>query len=144
MTIHVGFTGTQQGMTPEQKATLSECLRLYLVINKNNDMHFHHGDCIGADAEAHDIAASLGYTIHIHIPTIESKRAFCKPGIVYPPAPYLERNHAIVDACNILYATPKEYVEQLRSGTWATIRYAKKQDCPIRIILPYGDILTEE
>ena len=62
---HIGFTGTQQGMTLRQKQQLNEILRdLY---DKGNRW-FHHGDCIGADAEAHDIATAIGYHILVHPP----------------------------------------------------------------------------
>jgi len=44
---------------------------------------------------------------------------------VWPAKPYLERNHDIVDATDYLIFAPKTRHEQLRSGTWATYRYAK-------------------
>jgi hypothetical protein len=101
-----------------------EFTRLYAV-------EFHHGDCVGADAEADDLIAQIGgCKIVIHPPDNPRKRAFKTryPGrIVLPAKPYLMRNHDIVDATDILIAAPKTNEEELRSGTWATIRYAMKQ-----------------
>ena len=34
---------------------------------------FHHGDCIGADAEAHDIAVAMACEIVIHSPIVEDQ-----------------------------------------------------------------------
>ena len=57
-----------------------------------------------------------------------------------PPKDYLDRNHDIVDQTDLLIATPKENTEVLRSGTWATIRYAKKINKPTWIIETNGNI----
>jgi predicted Rossmann fold nucleotide-binding protein DprA/Smf involved in DNA uptake len=37
-----------------------------------------------------------------------------------------------------MIATPHSYVEIGRSGTWATVRYARKAGKPIYLILPDG------
>ena len=42
----VGFTGTQRGMTETQRSVVHALLACLPVVT------FHHGDCIGADAEA--------------------------------------------------------------------------------------------
>ena len=102
----------------------------------------HHGDCIGADTDAHNLVVdyfkenlySFVGRIIIHPPIIEYKRSFCKAKTVLPPKPYLERNHDIVDSSDVLIATPKEMEQQLRSGTWATIRYAVKTKKPVNIL----------
>lgn len=124
---NIGFTGSQKGLTGEQYALIWH----FLTQHQGN---FHHGDCIGADQVAHKIAEDLKYYIIIHPPTNESKRAFCKGQETRPPKPYLQRNHEIVDSCNILIAAPKEKHEVLRSGTWATIRYARKKNVPVLIV----------
>ncbi len=121
--MKIGFTGTQIGMSQRQKD------RLRWVIADASE--FHHGDCIGADAEAHEIALGLGLKIVIHPPLLESKRAFCKGAFqVLDPKEYLDRNRDIVDCCQILIAAPRNMKEELRSGTWSTIRYAKKTKKP--------------
>lgn len=125
----VGFTGTQHGMSDLQKAEL----RRLLIEMKCQQ--FHHGDCIGADEEAHQIALEVGVPcIMIHPPENPRKRAFCaekyKPYstnvVVRSTKPYLERNHDIVHECNLLIVAPQTDQEEVRSGTWATKRYADK------------------
>ena len=39
--------------------------------------------------------------------------------------PYLERNKNIVNAVDFIIAAP-DGPEKVRSGTWSTVRYAKK------------------
>lgn len=134
----VGFTGTQVGMTEKQKITLGR------LIERAKVSEFHHGDCIGADEEADNIVRLVSTAvIHIHPPIDDRAQAWCfmrGEDVEYPPKPYLDRNHDIVDACDILYATPKGFKEELRSGTWATIRYARKKGKKIKIIFPDGSI----
>ena len=132
MTHAIGFTGTQLGMTDAQKA------RLRTILQASQGVDFHHGDCIGADVEAHDIALELGLIPVIHPPQNPSKRAFKPATTILPTKDYLDRNHDIVDGTLLLIACPKEPEEQLRSGTWATIRYAKKTNKNIYIIIPDG------
>jgi hypothetical protein len=130
MRNHVGFTGTQRGMSRTQLVALAILLNRLHV---DGCTHFHQGDCIGGDAEAHAIANEIGYVIEVHPPTNDSKRAHTErlatkhPIILHEPKPYLVRNHEIVDACSYMVAAPFEMTEQLRSGTWATVRYARKE-----------------
>src|SRR5688500_12413561 len=87
---------------------------------------FHHGDAVGADAEAHDIAAALGCAIVIHPPAEARQRAF-KPGPdIRPAKTYLIRNKNIVRETEMLIAAPAERIEQLRSGAWSTVRFARR------------------
>ena len=131
---HIGFTGTQVGMTPRQKAQLETILRGKLA--GGGKVAFHHGDCIGADAEAATLAGVLGCYLVCHPPTNSSKRAFVKSNEVRPAKPYMERNLAIVLEAKVLLAAPKTTTEELRSGTWATIRRARKHKVPVVILVP--------
>ncbi len=130
----VGFTGTQEGMTPAQVATLYSLLRNY------SPEEFHHGDCIGADAQAHEEARRTKSPPRIvcHPPIYKVKRAYCECDEYYEEEEYLQRNRNIVDSCFLLIAAPKEFDEQRRSGTWSTVRYAKKTGKQFLIILPDG------
>lgn len=121
--MRIGFTGSRKGMTPAQTQKLREVLNKYAY----NIGEFHHGDCIGADSQAHKIALSMGWNIVLHPPDNDKQRAFCNDGVhfAHSPRPYLERNHNVVDQTEVLIAAPSG-PEELRSGTWATIRYAKK------------------
>ena len=134
---NVGFTGTQQGMTKAQKDKVDDLLKDYYWVG----LEFHHGDCIGADAESAFIARNIGFRIASHPPLYDGKRAFCNYDVVYPEKPYLDRNHDIVDSVRIVIATPKEFKEVLRSGTWATIRYAKRKKF-LEIVFPDGTVET--
>jgi hypothetical protein len=98
---------------------------LALILEKLLPTEFHHGDCVGADAQAHLIANPYT-TVIIHPPLADRLRAGCDPsyGSILTPKPYLERNHDIVDACDLLIAAPVG-PEIQRSGTWATVRYAR-------------------
>lgn len=126
----IGFTGTQDGMTPKQTIALWQQLSLI------SHLEFHHGDCIGADEEAHDIARLVGAKIVGHPPTNEVKRAFCYFDEEREPKEYIARNHDIVDETQLLIATPKSTVEEVRSGTWATVRYARKIGREVVILDP--------
>jgi hypothetical protein len=142
--MHIGFTGTQQGMTPAQIEALTKGFTL--IDRLNQTVILHHGDCFGADAEAHDIALSCGLYVHIHPPINESKRAWKQVPAAHvfdgrwvnPPLEYLARNKVIVDSAQILFATPHEDAEQLRSGTWSTVRYARRKGRQVILILPNG------
>lgn len=149
--IQIGFTGTQSGMTTAQKQTIIKLFQALCWGKRGlcepggfepGELHF--GDCIGADKELYTMSLALPNVKRIgHIPDNNSKRAFCKYDEERPPKPYLDRNHDIVDESEILIATPKEYKEQLRSGTWATIRYAQKRGIKIVTIYPDGSTLIQ-
>lgn len=108
----------------------------------------HHGDCIGADVQFDEICRALPLIrIHIH-PPIDSKSRAWKteivPSTVHQLLPFLDRNHAIVDACDFLIAVPSDSHERKRSGTWATIRYARKQGKRIYLVMPDGTVILDE
>lgn len=130
--MSVGFTGTQIGLTDYQIEHLIHTLQ-----ELGNNQEFHHGDCIGADALAAFHAHRLGFEIVCHPPINSSKRAWTKFHTKeWEAKEYLVRNHDIVDCSDILIACPKTVEEELRSGTWATVRYARKKNKPIQIIYP--------
>lgn len=130
----VGFTGTQQGLSPAQAEALADLLL------KLNPSEVHHGDCVGADARFHEMVRELlpDARVVMHPPTNPSKRAFTAADAERPPADYLDRNHNIADESDVLIACPKLQVEEVRSGTWATVRYARKRHVPVYLILPDG------
>jgi hypothetical protein len=131
--VNVGFTGTKDGITEGQVKALRQLI--LQLLEKNTTLVGHHGDCVGADASFHTICSNLGLPVVIHPPSDPKHRAFCKPSRdVRAPKPYLERNHDIVDETDVLIACPSSLREELRSGTWATVRYARKQSKPLWII----------
>lgn len=144
--LEVGFTGSRLGMVEYQKILFQTVM---VMIKCKEDFSFHHGDCLGADAQAHTIAAEVGaMEIHIHPPENPTLRAFCDrfyPEIVHShePKPYAERNKDIVRACSILLATPRTMQEVKRSGTWSTVRFARKQKVATLIVPPYHTPIME-
>ena len=128
-----GFTGPRTGMTPAQLDTLQFLLRAGRVTE------LHHGDCLGSDAQAHS-AARVFPEIRIitHPPVNPACRAFCIADEEREPAEYIARDRDIVDETQYLIATPRSTTEEQRSGTWATIRYARSIGRPILRIWPDG------
>jgi hypothetical protein len=98
---------------------------------------FHHGDCLGADKEAHDTARSCRLFIEAHPSTLVGLRAFTDADVIHPEKPPLDRNRDIVDAVELLVAAPCG-PEMQRSGTWSTVRYARKQRRRVIVFWPDG------
>jgi hypothetical protein len=140
----IGFTGTQQGMTPEQTDRLF--IRIRDRVSHVDTPAAHHGDCVGADAEFDAIARQFKCKMVIHPPLNTAKEAFCfqEGDTSWPPLDYIARNHQIVDLCDVLYAAPAGFEEELRSGTWSTIRYACKVGRETIIIWPDGLVTNIE
>jgi hypothetical protein len=130
--MKVGFTGTQVGMTDRQK----RLLRWYL--RELSASELHHGDCIGADDEAATMARKLGLKLVMHPPRDSRKRAlnYRIGEEVRDSYPYLVRNRYIVDETEVLIAAPKSRQEELRSGTWSTVRYARGKGRKVYILEP--------
>jgi hypothetical protein len=134
--MHTGFTGSRNGMTREQVNTLVNMMDQVVVTG-----FFSHGDCIGSDATAHSIAIGIGLKVILHPPLVSTRRAWCYGAFQVRPAKgYIERNHVIVNESDVLIATPDSIQENLRSGTWATVRYCRKQGKPVWLILPDGSL----
>ncbi len=128
----VGFTGTSRGMNELQKALFVG------VIARLCPETFHHGDCVGADADAHALIRlhAPRCRIIIHPPDNATRRAFCEGDEMRDAKPYLERNRAIVACCEELVAVPKGRAEELRSGTWMTVRAARRSGKRIHMVWP--------
>lgn len=144
--LSLGFTGTRNGMTKPQGATL---LRLFNQMREVKE--FHWGCAPGADRQAYAIVyhyRPVTLTQFHHHPgygTPEMEHYVHKPPmfILHDRKPYLARDHDIVDASDILFATPAGFKEEQRSGTWATIRHARRTQTPRMIIWPDGRRLWE-
>lgn len=138
----LGFTGSRTGMNEFQMDAF--CTRVELHLEHNDEIEFHHGDCTGADAQAHELMRgfilTLGASIKIigHPGDLNRHRAFCEGFDIYKePLDPLVRNRIIVDACKEIIATPNTKLEQRRSGTWSTIRYARHTHTKTYLITPY-------
>lgn len=132
--MRVGFTGSREGMTTSQLATVRAVLADIIDVSE-----LHHGDCIGADKQAHEVAEWLELWTVGHIPDDESRRAFCRCDETRAPLPYMARNRNIVHETETLLAAPKgEHV--IRSGTWSTVRWARRAGRRIYIARPDGTL----
>ncbi len=119
--MKIGTSGSRTKPTQEQ-------VKWFLWrIQELNATELHHGDCVGWDEIADYLASKLGIKRIAHPPTDPKYRAFCKSDEIRPEFPYLTRNHHIIDETEILLACPNA-PETLRSGTWATVRYARKMN----------------
>ena len=141
--MNIGFTGTRNGMTEDQWNWTRLLIRQHLDPGENS---LHHGCCIGADVQAHNIGRSIkedGFThfgIVAHPPFINKYRAHIDDmDVEMPTRDYLQRNRNIVNSCNLLIACPSGDEVQ-GSGTWWTIRYALSRKVALTIIMPDGTI----
>jgi hypothetical protein len=136
----IGFSGTRGLSTAAQRASFKE------KIAELKPDEFHHGDCIGWDVMADFLIQKYSpqTTIVVHPPVNETYRANCGSNrhIFKRAKPYLVRNRNIVSAANMMLFCPGQSQEKLRSGTWSTVRYARKVGKAGFILLPNGDVET--
>jgi hypothetical protein len=135
----VGFTGTHHGMDEVQKRELEEKLKQLFDDGFNE---FHFGLCIGADEQAAVIAKMLGFRVVAH-PGLASnptnlmyRSDWIGSDEVRDPKPFIGRDHDIVDETEEMVATPVSEDEEVRSGTWTTVRYARTQDRKVTVLNP--------
>lgn len=126
-TLHVGFTGTQRGMSAFQLARLNVVLDVIVTAYERGNVVVHSGDCVGADEQFHELTKhTFGLRSVGHPPINTRKRAFCDFDEEWEPREYLQRDRDIVHVSHLLIAAPLTDHEVRRSGTWATIRVARR------------------
>jgi hypothetical protein len=128
--MKIGFTGSREGMSQHQKEQF--VLKMFQLLPDE----FHHGDCEGADAEAHDIVREFlpKVKIVVYPPLSFRHRAMKQGDVIMEPEGYIKRDYRIVDSTDYLIGAPKTDMEQIRSGSWTTIRYARKTSKPHTIL----------
>ena len=145
--IHVGFTGTRHGMSDAQA---SRVRKLVADLAEIDSITCHHGDCVGADSQFHDIARAGDARVTIHpgqgpgllaAGVRDELRAFCHGDITHALLGHLARNRVIVSESDCMIAAPFEMQHQTRGGTWYTIDFASKVGKPLVIVLRDGSIL---
>ena len=138
-----GFTGTRHGMTPLQRAGVAAILQ---QVAGTGGFVAHHGDCIGADAEFHDLCRELPQSFIIVHPgplddlPNQARRVGDERRL---PAPHMRRNKNIVKASTVMIAAPFELTQQEHGGTWRTIDMARTAKVPLAIVSPWGVRATE-
>lgn len=135
---YFGFTGTQKGMTDEQRDTLDTLMR-EMAGKPPSGVMFNHGDCVGADVEAATLARKLGFYVVGHPSNLHHKRGHFPSDYERTPKTPLVRNRSIVYESDVLFACPRGTKPQRRSGTWFTINFARTQSVPVYIIHPNGE-----
>ena len=138
--IKVGYSGSRDGMTKPQMRAVHGYLAYELTVHDFDGavIEFHHGDCLGGDAEAHVIATVLGCRTVAHPPVNSRLRAYCKADEIREPKPYLTRDWDIAEETGELLAAPKTAVPRQGSGTWATVGYGVEMGRPVTVFLPDG------
>ena len=153
----VGITGRSNDVPPPQWQGLRDIL-IYLHNAGARDLH--HGMCQGGDHAAHQIAVTLNdgmprsndrWQIHGH-PGVNGRGEVWKRMPVDDPfefatveldRPFMDRNHVIVYRTRTLVALPRfpeGHGGSRRSGTWATVRMARRLGRQIIYVLPDGTI----
>jgi hypothetical protein len=129
----IGFIGTHRAITDYQKDYLEKLVFSYIGMVSE----YHHGACVSADEFLDSVCRKYNIKTVIHPPN-DDKGVFYyyEAEHILPKKPYLERNHDIVDCCDLFIAMPCEMKEVLRSGVWAAIRYARKTNKQMFIIYP--------
>lgn len=117
--MKLGVTGSRHFRPDRLVEKFTDFLRDGLVTE------LHHGDCTGWDEQAFYVAYILGIPTIAHPPASPEFRAYTKSDVIMPERQYLDRNKDIVGAIDFLIAAP-DGPEKQRSGTWSTVRYAKK------------------
>lgn len=139
----LGFTGTRNGMTAAQRATV-DCLLIF----RFNLTEAHHGDCLGADDEFANLCHALTPR-----PKIYARPGFSAKGyandlrannphadVTHPEKTHFARNRDIVDVCDVLLVVPVASIPQTSGGTWYSFGYAKKKKKPIVVVWPDGTV----
>lgn len=150
----IGFTGTSRGMNAQQKEQLRGHLAALFrnMIEEDSErlIEFHHGDCIGADDEAATIACEIGFHVIAHPGYPKGKetdttfRAFNPhSGQILEAKEFIKRDHDIVDVSEYLIAAPHSDSELVRSGTWTTVRYARKVGRTIGFVYPNRRMVSD-
>lgn len=141
MSLTIGFTGTRKGMNWTQRSVI------FKLLQSLSPGKAVHGMCKGADMQFDDLCVLAKIPVEAYppnLPRYQGKPSRCcnRRLKVHPPSPPLKRNKVIVQLSDLMIATPHTKQEELRSGTWVTIRYAKQQKSRLWIIFKDGTITT--
>lgn len=139
----LGFTGTRHGMTPQQRATVTAIVQ---EVAQGGEFVAHHGDCVGADAEFHDLCRTEPCSmIVVHPGPLDDlpNQAGRVGDSRHEPLTHMRRNKNIVMTSTVMIAAPLERIEQAHGGTWRTIEMARKAKRPLAIAWHDGGVTRE-
>jgi hypothetical protein len=138
--VILGFTGTRRGMTAAQRGALAQCVAAIPA-------RAIHGGAAGADEEFDAFMVHAGmppWDIDVYPSGVDRWLKWADAGrTTYTVQPPLVRNRIIVRRCDYLIAAPATAEEVVRSGTWMTVRRARKIGRPVVVLLPDGGVREE-
>lgn len=146
----IGFTGTQHGMTTNQRESVEALMTAFAraIEIGGQDVEtipVHHGLCVGADEQLNEIAFRLRFRTVGHEASDVPGRKVARVEVDdrADPRPAMERN-TLIASMPIVVAAPFTYMEVRRSGTWATVRRARKSTVTrLWIVDPDGRVAVE-
>lgn len=136
--VDMGVTGSRRGISPSQLTYFE------MLLQEKPPARFHHGMCAGADRVCHQTIRQMirNAVIIGHPSNLPGTQLDLDCDFTRSPKPPLQRNQDIVLESNFLAAFPLS-TEVRRSGTWATIRFARKKSLPLVICYPNGGVVWE-
>lgn len=144
----IGFTGTRNGMTQQQRNMIITLIKVARLKAKHPVVGLH-GDCIGADADFDELCRKVGVDTWCRPCNYPNMRAYTPAKQIAKVTNPMARNRAIVADCSVLLACPPNDEEIKKgSGTWATIRYGRQRqrrdkDLNLYIAYPNGALSSE-
>lgn len=136
----IGFTGARVGMSSECVRAVSR--QLGLIANAN--VVGLHGDCVGADSDFDCLCRLHSIETWMRPCTMDGNedhrfRAYTQAKPMGKATNPMKRNREIASQCHVLFGCPPTDHEVQRSGSWATIRYARKYGKPTFLFFPSGE-----
>lgn len=144
--MSLGFTGTRRGCTEAQAARLAAWLTGFEPSGDSGELPtFRHGGCVGADRQFHSLVRDLwgiGARLVVH-PMLAAAEVcdWYDADELLEPRDNRTRNAALVRASTLMLACPggaEDAPDQLRSGTWQTVRLARAAGVPVVVFWPHG------
>lgn len=152
--LRLGITGSRELLTERQEYHLGLLIHTAMRMTTGT-REFHHGCATGADETGHQYAMTVpGIQIHGHPGHGNNNRSPWQMvirvddfALLHGTRPYKVRNHDIVQTIHLLIACP-QYAEtnplSARSGTWQTVRLARRAHKPIIIVTSYGQVIHDK
>jgi hypothetical protein len=137
--LRLGVTGSRHPITDMQRDKALVILRGF---RDEGILWMHNGDCINADHEMARIWKRMSGMVYGHPPSNPIGRAYFAFDAQEDPKEYGKRDADIVQRANVMVAMPNG-PERLRSGTWMTVRMARRKGLPITYIWPDGSVTYE-
>jgi hypothetical protein len=107
---------------------------LWLMEHETGIRQLHHGACMGADVDFHNVCIDMEMIQLIHVHPSDDRftnrlrqlKQIERVAMIWPEEAPLQRDLTMVQYSDVLLATPLQDDEIVRSGTWATVRRARK------------------